>query len=194
MSARPTYDALAARVAELEAQQWKFVSRRSASPASPDREGLVERLAMLIGETPMPGPGGLPLTVVHGEGLERLIAEYVAPRLSLFPPLSEGGCASRDHAPTAYAACVAEETTLVPGEWKLIDDEARSAIRILACSIHHDSIEVVRWRDGVADDGDLGLVAGWVDTGPHADRFYANPRFFTHYRPLNPLVPGEVKP
>lgn len=93
----------------------------SASPASPDREGLVEAVARMrercaerhdwLAKDRANGHSGKPewaTVTVELTDLEAL--------LSLFPPPSGGGGLSRDHAPTADAACVAEATTLVTGE------------------------------------------------------------------------------
>ena len=67
-------------------------------------------------------------------------------------------------------------------EWLPIGPEQRDGKPILAGSTNHGCREVVCWQDGKPD------VEGWVNTGAVKDRFYANPRWFTHYQPL-PAAP-----
>jgi hypothetical protein len=83
--------------------------------------------------------------------------------------------------------------------WRPIETEQKDGIAILAASIHHDTIEVVCWQDGVASGSITDEPEeGWVNDGPIKDRFYANPSYFTHWQPI-PLLPiptpaVEVKP
>ena len=70
-------------------------------------------------------------------------------------------------------------------EWLPIGPEQRDGTPILAGSVNHECREIVEWQD----DGEDGNE-GWVNTGRIKDRFYANPRWFTHYVPL-PAAPGR---
>ena len=72
--------------------------------------------------------------------------------------------------------------------WRPITDEQKNGQPILAGSINHDVREVVEW--GVCPEQD---EPGWVNTGTQKDRFYANPLWFTHWRPL-PSPPSGLKP
>lgn len=81
----------------------------SASPASPDREWLREKVAGAVRDK-LVGMGGL--VAQFADIITDPVADAI---LSLFPPLSEGGVHPGGEA-TADAACVAEATTLVPGE------------------------------------------------------------------------------
>jgi hypothetical protein len=105
----------------------------------------------------------------------------------------QGLSSSRDHAPTADAACVAEATTLVSGEeagWNEMstapsDSERELLVLVHACGMFRR--DIVRWSDKHScfayANGDLCLYAvGWTDQMPPLPT------------PLNPLVPGEVKP
>ena len=74
-----------------------------------------------------------------------------------------------------------------PAEWQPIGPEQREGTPILAGSINHECREVVEWQD----DGEDGNE-GWVNTGAVKNRFYANPRWFTHYMHL-PAAPKEPK-
>jgi hypothetical protein len=73
------------------------------------------------------------------------------------------------------------------GGWRPIETAPRDGTAILAASVNHDAREVVCWQDG-GDSGscdrDVSECAGWVNDGPLKDRFYANPRWFTHWMPL----------
>ena len=69
-----------------------------------------------------------------------------------------------------------------PAEWQPIGPEQRDGKPILAGSVNHECREIVDWQD-YGEDGE-----GWVNTGAVKDRFYANPRWFTHYQPL-PAAP-----
>lgn len=79
----------------------------------------------------------------------------------------------------------------VPGAsgWQDIGPEQRDGKPILAGSVNHTCREVVCWQD----DGEDGNE-GWVNTGPVKDRFYPNPRWFTHWQPLPSPPAGEDKP
>ena len=70
-----------------------------------------------------------------------------------------------------------------PAEWQPIGPEQRDGKPILAGSTNHECREVVCWQD----DGEDGNE-GWVNTGLVKNRFYANPRWFTHYMHL-PAAP-----
>jgi hypothetical protein len=77
---------------------------------------------------------------------------------------------------------------LDPVAWRSIDSAPRDGSPLLAASINHDACEVVCWQDGVESGSMSGEPEeGWVNAGPIKDRFYANPRWFTHWVPLPPL-------
>lgn len=82
-------------------------------------------------------------------------------------------------------------------DWQPIDTAPRDGSAILAGSINHKSREVVCWQDGLPSGSMAGIEnpdvpeEGWVNEGPHKDRFYANPRYFTHWKPL-PEPPKET--
>lgn len=75
-------------------------------------------------------------------------------------------------------------------QWRGIETAPRDGTPILAGSQHHSSREVVCWQDGLPSgswesiDDPEAAEEGWVNDGPHKDRFYANPRYFTHWMPL----------
>ena len=81
-------------------------------------------------------------------------------------------------------------------DWRPIAEAPRDGTPILACSVNHGAREVVCWQDGLPSGSIEALYRpdepeeGWVNDGPIKDRFYANPRWFTHYQPL-PSPPGE---
>jgi hypothetical protein len=84
------------------------------------------------------------------------------------------------------------------GGWRPISEAPRDGSRVLAGSVHHGSVEVVCWQDGLPS-GSLEAMAnpdepeeGWVNAGPIKDRFYANPNYFTHFRPLPHPPEGEA--
>ena len=89
------------------------------------------------------------------------------------------------------AACIRE---LV--EWRPIETAPKDGTPLLAASENHDSREVVCWQDGPQSgswDSLAELQEGWVNDGPIKDRFYANPRYFTHWLPLpSPPARGGV--
>ena len=72
-----------------------------------------------------------------------------------------------------------------PDGWQPIGPEQRDGKPILAGSVNHECREVVEWQD-YGEDGN----EGWVNVGLNKDRFYANPRWFTHWMPL-PAAPGR---
>lgn len=70
--------------------------------------------------------------------------------------------------------------------WQDIATAPRDGTAIFAGSVNHTSREVVCWQDGVPSgslDSDKPQE-GWVNEGPYKDRFHANPRYFTHWKPL----------
>lgn len=72
--------------------------------------------------------------------------------------------------------------------WRPISEAPRDGSPILAASTNHEAREVVCWQDG-EDSGSIDADAvceGWVNAGEQKDRFYANPRWFTHWQPLPP--------
>ncbi|HVK42695.1 MAG TPA: hypothetical protein VM471_09480 [Phenylobacterium sp.] len=72
--------------------------------------------------------------------------------------------------------------------WRPISEAPRDGSPILAASTNHEASEVVCWQDG-EDSGSLDADAvceGLVNAGEQKDRFYANPRWFTHWQPLPP--------
>lgn len=81
--------------------------------------------------------------------------------------------------------------TSVGEGWRPIESAPRDGTPILACSVNHDAREVVCWQDGLDSGSFENLIAdepepekGWVNNGPIKDRFYANPRWFTHWQSL----------
>lgn len=78
-------------------------------------------------------------------------------------------------------------------EWKPIESAPRDGTPVLACSIHHGAREVVCWQGGKPSGSTFGAEQeeGWVNDGQIKDRFYANPRWFTHWTPL-PEPPQPV--
>lgn len=73
-------------------------------------------------------------------------------------------------------------------DWQPIETAPKDGRPILAASTNHDACEVVCWQDGEdsgATDPDA-VCEGWVNSGTNKDRFYANPRWFTHWMPLPP--------
>lgn len=72
--------------------------------------------------------------------------------------------------------------------WQPIDTAPRDGTAILAGSVNHDAREVVCWQDGQPSGSmiDDQPEEGWVNAGAVKDRFYANPRWFTHWMPLPP--------
>lgn len=93
--------------------------------------------------------------------------------------------------PSIVLRLIALARTSVPEGWKPIERAPRDGTPILACSVNHDAREVVCWQDGLDSGSFENLIAdepepekGWVNNGPIKDRFYANPRWFTHWQPL----------
>lgn len=79
--------------------------------------------------------------------------------------------------------------------WRPIETAPKDGAPILAASTNHDAREVVCWQDG-EDSGSLdpdAVCEGWVNAGVNKDRFYANPRWFTHWMPLPPAPTTEGK-
>ena len=89
-----------------------------------------------------------------------------------------------EHLADLYETCWTppEPAARRPAEWQPIGPEQRDGKPILAGSVNHECREIVDWQD-YGEDGE-----GWVNTGAVKDRFYANPRWFTHYQPL-PAAP-----
>ena len=78
--------------------------------------------------------------------------------------------------------------------WQDISTAPKDGTPLLAGSIHHSDREVVCWQDGLPS-GSMDTDAaweGWVNDGPQKDRFYVNPRYFTHFMPL-PAAPTGAK-
>lgn len=109
---------------------------------------------------------------------ERLFSELAAAPAS---PLPEGG----------------GQCSGITGElsgWQDISTAPKDGTPLLAGSIHHSDREVVCWQDGLPS-GSMDTDAaweGWVNDGPQKDRFYVNPRYFTHFMPL-PAAPTGAK-
>ena len=84
------------------------------------------------------------------------------------------------------------------GGWQDISTAPRDGTPLLAGSIHHSDREVVCWQDGLPSGSIAGAMnpdapeEGWVNEGPHKDRFYANPRYFTHWQPLPAAPTGDA--
>ena len=79
-------------------------------------------------------------------------------------------------------------------EWRTIETAPRDGTWFLASSINHGSMEVVCWQDGAPSGStfDGTTEEGWVSDGG-LDRFYANPRWFTHWMPLpEPPTPSQA--
>lgn len=89
----------------------------------------------------------------------------------------------------------APASPLPGGGWQDISTAPKDGTPLLAGSIHHSEREVVCWQDGLPS-GSMDTDAeweGWVNDGPQKDRFYANPRYFTHWQPLSAAPTGEPK-
>ena len=82
----------------------------------------------------------------------------------------------------AHAASLAPA---VPEGWEPIETAPRDGTAILAASVNHDAQEVVCWQDGAPTGSFAEVEEGWVNSGPTKDRFYANPLWFTHWRPIS---------
>lgn len=93
----------------------------------------------------------------------------------------------------------APASPLPGGGWQDISTAPRDGTPLLAGSIHHSDREVVCWQDGLPSGSVAGAMnpdepeEGWVNEGPRKDRFYANPRYFTHWMPLPAAPTGEPK-
>ena len=76
--------------------------------------------------------------------------------------------------------------------WRPIESAPRDGTCVLAGSTNHDAVEAVCWQDGLPSGStfDGEVEEGWVNDGPIKDRFYANPRWFTHWQPL-PAPPAS---
>lgn len=101
------------------------------------------------------------------------------------------------NATTAYRAMVAARPPApVFGGWQPISTAYRDGRPILASSVNHDACGVVCWQDGAPSGsqilgGDLA-EEGWVNNGRIKDRFYANPHWFTHWKPLDAGAADEL--
>lgn len=88
----------------------------------------------------------------------------------------------------------APASPLPGGGWQDISTAPKDGTPMLAGSIHHSDREVVCWQDGLPS-GSMDTDAeweGWVNDGPQKDRFYANPRYFTHWQPLPAAPIGDA--
>ena len=88
----------------------------------------------------------------------------------------------------------APASPLPGGGWQDISTAPKDGTPLLAGSIHHSDREVVCWQDGLPS-GSMDTDAeweGWVNDGPQKDRFYANPRYFTHWQPLPAAPTGDA--
>lgn len=95
---------------------------------------------------------------------------------------------------TQYGACSCAAAPAAPaGDWRPIESAPRDGTPILACSVNHDAREVICWQDGLPSETVTEEPCeGWVNDGSLKDRFWANPRWFTHWQPL-PLPPAPVE-
>ncbi|ASE40948.1 DUF551 domain-containing protein [Brevundimonas vesicularis] len=93
-----------------------------------------------------------------------------------------------------WLLAAAPASPLPGGGWQDISTAPKDGTPLLAGSIHHSTREVVCWQDGLPS-GSMDTDAeweGWVNDGPHKDRFYANPRYFTHWQPLPTAPTGDA--
>lgn len=80
-------------------------------------------------------------------------------------------------------------------QWQPIETAPKDGTAILAGSVNHDAREVVCWQDGVPSGSSMYEPnEGWVNAGAIKDRFYANPRWFTHWQPLPDPPPADGAP
>jgi len=106
-------------------------------------------------------------------------------------------CCARGAAKNALfnLLATAPASPLQGGGWQDISTAPKDGTPLLAGSIHHSDREVVCWQDGLPS-GSMDTDAeweGWVNDGPHKDRFYANPRYFTHWMPLPAAPTGDAR-
>ncbi len=103
---------------------------------------------------------------------------------------SAGNIAQDEPIPSGDAASVPP----CKSEWRPIESAPRDGTAILAASINNPTREVVCWQDGLDSSSpvDPSECEGWVNDGMQKDRFYANPRYFTHWMELPALSPQET--
>lgn len=71
-------------------------------------------------------------------------------------------------------------------DWQPMSEAPKDGSPVLASSVNHSHVEVVCWQDGEPSGSLSEVEEGWVNNGAMKDRFYANPRWFTHWMPLPP--------